>query len=61
MRALRVCIESTTSRRVSAAVIDVATGDFLAHQGFRDDADDRAAGLQAGIGERPMRPTLPPP
>jgi hypothetical protein len=51
MRALRVCIESTISRRVSAAVIDVATGHFLADQRFGDDADDRAAGRQAGVGD----------
>ena len=31
-------------------VIDGAAGHFLAHQGFGNDADDRAAGGQTGIG-----------
>jgi hypothetical protein len=60
MRALRVCIESTTSIRVSA-VIDGAAGHFLAHQGFGMMPMTVPPAARQASATAPIRPMLPAP
>jgi hypothetical protein len=48
-------------RAHDAHVDHVAVGDLAVHESARDHADHLAALADHGVGERPMRPTPPPP